>query len=107
MVKEGLKHNYPLYLLKASNVGLERTSHDDEAPKVASDPTLPGPLGDERRDGPLLDVGLPEVRSFASGENGLVPGAVACDADVLGEEELEDESDLVCEKKHCSVCEKW
>ena len=53
---------------------------------------------------PLFHVRLPELRAFSAGGNGLVPGALASDADVAREEEAQDESDLRAERYDCRVC---
>ena len=41
---------------------------------------------------PLFDVRLPECQALAVGGNSLVPGAHAGNADVVHEEEAEDEA---------------
>lgn len=53
---------------------------------------------------PLLDVRLPELRTFASGTEGLVPCAVACDAEVTGEKESENKRELRREEEGGRVC---
>jgi hypothetical protein len=53
---------------------------------------------------PFLDVWTPEIACVSSRDNDLLPGAVACNADVTVEEKFEDIGHLRTDKKECGVC---
>ena len=65
---------------------------------------LPAGRLDAGRVVPLLDVGLPPVCAFAAGLDGLLVCALARDADVAGEEEVDDGRDLAREEEERGVC---
>lgn len=54
----------------------------------------------------LLDVGLEEVWALAARGDGLVPGAVAGDANVAREEESEDIGNLRGDENNSGICEE-
>ena len=53
---------------------------------------------------PFLHIGSPELCAFAPGRDGLCPSAVPCDADVTGDEEVENEGYLGPEEEHGGIC---
>ena len=53
---------------------------------------------------PLLNVRLPELGAFAAGLDGLLPDALACDADIAGEEEVDYARDLAREEEERRIC---
>ena len=52
---------------------------------------------------PLFHVRLPALGAFSAGGNGLVPGALASDADVA-QEKAQNESDLGAKNYDCCIC---
>jgi len=52
---------------------------------------------------PFLHIWLPESSSFATRGDCLVPSPISSDTDVLGEEEAQDDGDLVAYEHDCGV----
>ena len=55
---------------------------------------------------PFFDVRSPPVCALATRLDSLVPGALARDADVAGEEEVDDGRHLACEEEERRVCRR-